>query len=1317
MSKIPVEINENIWNVNKMPNMGKTMLQQKVALSQDASLLVPIDDLPLVDGINGWSDKINPYKPETMINLSDTLLGTALYVPTVTYLNDVVKSKKNKSDKEKVIVENGNNKTINGANINGGIGHVIAYSNRPISFTAGIGKTSAGYVQNAYVLRSIDEESLAANYYNSLYGRRDQGDVQLVGNFELGYCGPLDARTVTSSRYTLVDPLWWITSAEKPVYIYRGMIVAIKASQELVMYNGADVIISDASQTAYDALKDDKWVLLSVNRQGGSQSLDDGNPIEIKTTRIDEPYNDRGTVNYNSSINVHPGKISLQAIYDPDLNPPVADTSAAIFIDASLHTSNVSIIVEDEFKGPVYQSSWDINKGFTTAGIVYDVSKTAPYKNRFKNKSAETKIRLNTNGIQLDSSAKILKKLNPDDPANKAKFIYEGKYNITVTPEQLILNGLERSNSSTNKGRVYSNITMKNGNITANTRKSIAVNTSDGMFVSVANEHANIAGSYTLNATGYNTASNVAFVNNLNWTLPDTDKLINDPSTTTDPSTDIPDISVDSSAVKLSGNWSFDGVVSDSKFIDSSANINTKKIQLSQGAQSYLNKTSNYRVDENVVSSFLSELKNGNICTIDLTDTDNLNEPAYVLHRYSNDNNASIGKYDSSLFKFVQSSSDNTPSELWINDNIDTSSSELKADIDKLVLSNYAVANVSSSQFNEDAIAVFSSLLNTGTVTIKSFGDISINSIAGAIKLGTDGFTKLTQNKVLSVRPNENTYFKVGQKGITLNSSAISLWNNIQFEQPDKDNQVPVYRDGKIEWETSDFTYTVYNGTHKRGIFQIAEGTLSVTTSPGVHAYDMNSIELNLISSAYKGTIKIDGILYNPKTAAENGAKSCITITDNTTSLSGGPIHIINEFDDKDNRDLRAFTKTNAYQTNAIDADVYTANTVSKTATYNTPGEQQTAIATQLGATSVVSKWNQSTLATTVSTVTPRVATTNTITALNNCDKSPIIIQVSQKLKGENEPNYNPPPFNILVEIFVVVPPKEMVSFATDNIVGKWVIDSNRTSQEEENEALNNSNYKGHNDIHNDDLSISHYYDTFIIGANNKATTLIPILYSKNVNAVPSLVANSSLEEETKLTDYYLKVDSNSGNMSWVHSTQIPNNIKYSQIKNNSSVVSKYYPLTSDSSLPESEQELKDTLKVHDKVYFDQHGDFYATNYYSSSDETLKTEIAPVKIKYDQVIIGVNAVTGEHIYRYDKKELPPIKQFKWKDNPEKLQYGFIAQELEENYKDLVIEDNGIKRVNYNSAFAYLISDLYETIEKMQETIKSLRTEINNLKNN
>ena len=83
---------------------------------------------------------------------------------------------------------------------------------------------------------------------------------------------------------------------------------------------------------------------------------------------------------------------------------------------------------------------------------------------------------------------------------------------------------------------------MKNGNITANTRKSIAVNTSDGMFVSVANEHANIAGSYTLNATGYNTASNVAFVNNLNWTLPDTDKLINDPSTTTDQQLNYPEI-------------------------------------------------------------------------------------------------------------------------------------------------------------------------------------------------------------------------------------------------------------------------------------------------------------------------------------------------------------------------------------------------------------------------------------------------------------------------------------------------------------------------------------------------------------------------------------------------------------------------------------------------------------------------------------------------------------------------------------------------------------------------------------------------------
>jgi hypothetical protein len=97
-----------------------------------------------------------------------------------------------------------------------------------------------------------------------------------------------------------------------------------------------------------------------------------------------------------------------------------------------------------------------------------------------------------------------------------------------------------------------------------------------------------------------------------------------------------------------------------------------------------------------------------------------------------------------------------------------------------------------------------------------------------------------------------------------------------------------------------------------------------------------------------------------------------------------------------------------------------------------------------------------------------------------------------------------------------------------------------------------------------------------------------------------------------------------------------------------------------------------------------------------SSDARLKTNINTMTGSLDN-ILKLRGVT-----------------FNWKEssNPTKTQYGFIAQEVEKVFPDLVGTDsNGFKTVNYNG----VIPVLTEAIKTQQEEIESLKSENEQLK--
>ncbi|MBQ5576884.1 MAG: tail fiber domain-containing protein [Bacteroidales bacterium] len=109
----------------------------------------------------------------------------------------------------------------------------------------------------------------------------------------------------------------------------------------------------------------------------------------------------------------------------------------------------------------------------------------------------------------------------------------------------------------------------------------------------------------------------------------------------------------------------------------------------------------------------------------------------------------------------------------------------------------------------------------------------------------------------------------------------------------------------------------------------------------------------------------------------------------------------------------------------------------------------------------------------------------------------------------------------------------------------------------------------------------------------------------------------------------------------------------------------------------------------------DEEGNVNATEFSSSSDMRLKTNINTMTGALDNVL-KLRGVT-----------------FNWKESSNaRLQYGFIAQEMEKVFPDLVGTDsNGFKTINYSG----VIPVLTEAIKTQQEEIESLKSENEQLK--
>jgi Asp-tRNA(Asn)/Glu-tRNA(Gln) amidotransferase B subunit len=102
----------------------------------------------------------------------------------------------------------------------------------------------------------------------------------------------------------------------------------------------------------------------------------------------------------------------------------------------------------------------------------------------------------------------------------------------------------------------------------------------------------------------------------------------------------------------------------------------------------------------------------------------------------------------------------------------------------------------------------------------------------------------------------------------------------------------------------------------------------------------------------------------------------------------------------------------------------------------------------------------------------------------------------------------------------------------------------------------------------------------------------------------------------------------------------------------------------------------------------------YANGTFIGSDERLKTDIAPLGELLPALL-----------------EIDPVR-YRYKDGPEEVQIGFIAQQVQKHFPEMVTKNrNGYLSLAYSNMTAVLLKGLQE----QQQEIEQLKTEMKDLK--
>lgn len=1215
---------------------------------------------------------------------------------------------------------------------------------------------------------------------------RQIGQVIINSNYELEFAGPLDARLVTLSEETLVDPAWWLTVHKRPVYFYTGMPVTVESTGQLFIYMGYNSFIKKNDVSSKYMLSLKFWKRASFEIQ---DIIDSG--VVIPATKV------------AGKVNIQTHRISSWTDTGGMFMSTGVDPSYGIGLTMADHMTMLGVSIDHNKKKYSFQRTildgYNRTDAFTGLTIVPALQDEKWDANTFKQNAEGVEL----SGINVpillrttqyeDNFTKITPGKSTKIRMNSGEVLVSADECISLNSESIYLSENTAFNiGGSIKAEIENNVNTSVGGIATLTANNRVINAKNGLYVGVGDETNIITGALAVHTTGYNKAlalergalllEPVMFDFRKSYTS-DQKRYIGEAETIdtgitsrTVPGVDdgistLADEPADTSTetatpVKgIKGQLScyYPGLtmarsrtlISDTGTTGAANNVsygfyNSALYGVAPGAQLSAfgtTHTSNLRVSKDLLHEFAVEVgthedQSVAMTIIDLSDTDNFT------------NSKLLTVYDASAYvtavkdKFGTSSAEvaditknnitvlNLQNQVWIDkDNAvswahDVNGNPLTIDKGYMLLG-------SASKLEKQEAQAFSDLINTGTVSIESFGDTSIYSHYGQVKLGKDALVRLTRDHKFIVNsagkdksyiehtPDHTTICNMGavtssdgtqEPGhISLKSNKICLWGE-EYELT-KPESTEVY-----------LTYDPPRGVDNKIIEDSKLSKALTWKSIAASGYTRNTEDFtNCYNSEYNKDSRNSRLFYYCI------GEIVIPDNDNTTAtptkLFGLNLWIyISSFYWIGDIQLSIHARA-AARTEYKDKPWSQAIPLSITGSINTRQRQTIleTVAADAFPIGITMHYDAELHLTRL-----RFYTSHYDGGLSNTQPLLWFVHNIESFKGTLIDWNNTPAQGI---VYAQKQSNGKLVDDTDQpIMGMYMYNSFNTVQGSDGTFFNPQYRKAPviplTCITDTGQIVWERYSTEAVDCPVRCSFTSPLQVSINPYFPPKDFSDhvvddgdASDKEQTHILAYTkkdnepehgrafkwvtldeLNITSGSGGSGSGSTSGGTAKLKVDALAKMTNKTgrksTKHYVLSFDyfrnGDLGPADGTIDTSVATHESVYYDDSGDLHATNFFSSSDERLKNTINDLVVT---------------------KPLPNLKSFKF-NHQDTLTYGVIAQDLvKAGYEELIsIDDSRIPdkdkgpylRVNYNSLYALYIKDLQDQITMLKSEIEALK---------
>lgn len=1201
---------------------------------------------------------------------------------------------------------------------------------------------------------------------------RQIGQIKINSNYELEFAGPLDARIVTKTPETLVDPTWWLTAHKRPVYFYTGMAVTVESTGQMYIYMGYNICLKRNDVTTRYTLSMKFWKRASfeiediVNsgivmpaitvkdkctvRTHSRSSWSDTNGMFMTTTGT--------TDGIGITISDHMILAGQNINYKQTLQSHQRDirNKYGIGADGFIGLSIIPIPIDVTWGNNAFHSTCERVELSNVDGPTY-ITNTYYDKdasgNYFVEPNTTSVIGLNYGTISINAPKNI--SLTTD--------------NIDITDATKITMG--------DNARILANdgLSIDNGGLLNVSTRTATMKTTSSLYISSGHEMNVAAGAVALHTTGYhkkkaladgaillqpvnfnirrkfmysNDASNAQVVRNIDVSIFEDGK--DDEQRLADNAKRNLEIKEATKPVKqlnayypgLDYNYQSTFFGADTSITGFKNETNKTVAPLTELSAFQTKHSENLRISPDLLNRFAVEVgkesdTESSLTILDLSDVHNFTNAKEI--KYYTDKKKWEADISTQLRKEDPSSGADTAASI-INDKISILNLKNQVWINKELAVGTAINQVgdkvsldkgytilgSVSMLDKQEVQSFIDLVNTGTISLESFGDTSIYSHYGQVKLGLDNMVRITRDKRFVIENSgKDAYVSFTPRGTTIRNTTHTTVNGKRKEKIDgfialESDTIKLWEDGyvlpKPKNNDSYLTFTIQGTTNTEGnsfgldwkSLDTASTTVTVTDiinkypELGLTETNLNRpwlycigefiipsaeitgktelLSLNVYLSTYyfhgdvKLSIKIrpnstDRSSYNGMFTWEGLYPIDVTMVDNT--------EVVNPFFEASDNHTQNVSPLwiGAYYQWHSDQDKSEET-----------GRARYRIYTPCNGTLGCSYFTHS-LETWSTSKIDWTNTPDTIAyefekyANNNTYKTPIaknVVKYSEIGLGK---------------AFTVIPFNKI----KDGIC-KW---SRLTDQVTKTIDTFVKTIKITKPVRVEIDSYNEEQKLFDFIVPDKSRASVSDYFKPTVLCYTQSTEDPSTRQLQWLTgeEFSTKFNITAGGGSSgtgtavtkqavTHLTKETNQTGTKSVKHY--VMSYDYTHNNHNNTIDTQSYLYGSVATHNSVYYDNSGDLNATNFFSTSDKRAKKNIEPLKLKGSGV-------------------LPELVQFTF-TSTNIDSYGLIAQELEEaGYPELIsIEDNGLKRVNYHAAYALYIKQLQNQIDELRSEIQALK---------